>query len=81
MKNTLNIVFRELWFDVEKRHKTIAASGVWRFPQLWFDVEKRHKTMRKALFCVLTALWFDVEKRHKTMKYVPVQQQHSCGLM
>ena len=34
-----------LWFDVEKRYKTIAA---WEIPfirELWFDVEKRYKTI------------------------------------
>ena len=35
----------QLWFDVEKRYKTIAALGKEGRSQLWFDVEKRYKTI------------------------------------
>ena len=36
-----------LWFDVEKRHKTIQSGNGETAGLLWFDVEKRHKTMRR----------------------------------
>ncbi len=34
-----------LWFDVEKRYKTIHSSVNVVLQKLWFDVEKRYKTM------------------------------------
>ncbi len=35
----------ELWFDVEKKYKTI-ISKIWNTNRkLWFDVEKKYKTM------------------------------------
>ena len=35
----------QLWFDVEKRYKTMAPRNRPTRLQLWFDVEKRYKTM------------------------------------
>ena len=35
----------QLWFDVEKRYKTINYRNVSGMAQLWFDVEKRFKTI------------------------------------
>ena len=34
-----------LWFDVEKRYKTIAFNPLVIKITLWFDVEKRYKTI------------------------------------
>ena len=47
-----------LWFDVEKRYKTIHLANVSQLHQLWFDVEKRYKTIvlhtsRNAASCGL----------------------------
>ena len=35
-----------LWFDVEKRYKTIGVSMWTSLKTLWFDVEKRYKTKK-----------------------------------
>ena len=35
-----------LWFDVERRYKTIAGLTTALRPLLWFDVERRYKTIR-----------------------------------
>ena len=35
----------ELWFDVERRYKTISAGSIFRNCKLWFDVERRYKTI------------------------------------
>ena len=37
-----------LWFDVERRYKTIMGDSVGIFSQLWFDVERRYKTIEDA---------------------------------
>ena len=34
-----------LWFDVEKRYKTIGSRTTRIMFVLWFDVEKRYKTI------------------------------------
>ena len=34
-----------LWFDVERRYKTIIESEGWIAIGLWFDVERRYKTI------------------------------------
>ena len=34
-----------LWFDVERRYKTIGARLYYDYPRLWFDVERRYKTI------------------------------------
>ena len=36
----------ELWFDVERRYKTIIFGGGSPVNGLWFDVERRYKTMK-----------------------------------
>ena len=62
-----NCVMVKLWFDVEKRYKTING-GYWRtVDELWFDVEKRYKTMFGFNVDNINKLWFDVEKRYKTI--------------
>ena len=35
-----------LWFDVEKKYKTIGSVNMHHHSLLWFDVEKKYKTMR-----------------------------------
>ena len=44
--------FLPLWFDVEKRYKTIAVLHRVDGVLLWFDVEKRYKTI-DAVICDL----------------------------
>ena len=34
-----------LWFDVERRYKTMVQGTHPRSAALWFDVERRYKTM------------------------------------
>ena len=34
-----------LWFDVERRYKTVAEANAAAQAALWFDVERRYKTM------------------------------------
>ena len=34
-----------LWFDVEKKYKTIPTFTTWASRELWFDVEKKYKTI------------------------------------
>ena len=34
-----------LWFDVEKKYKTIVMLPGWQASRLWFDVEKKYKTI------------------------------------
>ena len=35
----------QLWFDVERRYKTIFYRYVASTRELWFDVERRYKTI------------------------------------
>ena len=35
-----------LWFDVERRYKTMQVIGFQTMNLLWFDVERRYKTIR-----------------------------------
>ena len=58
-----------LWFDVEKRYKTICLRGKDKGRGLWFDVEKRYKTIERPNGTNDARLWFDVEKRYKTIEY------------
>ena len=37
---------RELWFDVERRYKTILGRFIGARFVLWFDVERRYKTIK-----------------------------------
>ena len=39
-----------LWFDVEKKYKTIWAPCSPLHSRLWFDVEKKYKTMFGEIF-------------------------------
>ena len=71
----------KLWFDVEKRYKTIVGSNFRASYQLWFDVEKRYKTINGSNSNKGNELWFDVEKRYKTIVRRPHSQTASCGLM
>ena len=34
-----------LWFDVERRYKTIISQAAEGASKLWFDVERRYKTI------------------------------------
>ena len=38
----------KLWFDVERRYKTITSTGRELTPVLWFDVERRYKTIMEG---------------------------------
>ena len=38
-----------LWFDVEKRYKTMSVASSVAAKELWFDVEKRYKTMDRII--------------------------------
>ena len=71
----------QLWFDVERRYKTILRQnllGAWR---LWFDVERRYKTICTRQERHFPQLWFDVERRYKTMLAMSIEYTKSCGLM
>ena len=35
----------QLWFDVERRYKTIYGQQKQLAAELWFDVERRYKTI------------------------------------
>ena len=71
----------ELWFDVEKRYKTIRCTPTKSVRQLWFDVEKRYKTIHLTSHLFIYKLWFDVEKRYKTMAACEITAIDGCGLM
>ena len=47
MSHEIGINGVALWFDVEKRYKTIRNRKNRTIIQLWFDVEKRYKTIRQ----------------------------------
>ena len=57
----------KLWFDVERRYKTMEFVKFLNLITLWFDVERRYKTMFTGTTSSLTVLWFDVERRYKTI--------------
>ena len=48
MKTRQGQTFQSLWFDVERRYKTILAVFASNSTELWFDVERRYKTMLPA---------------------------------
>ena len=56
-----------LWFDVEKKYKTITMSMISDPSRLWFDVEKKYKTIMLKLSVIGNLLWFDVEMKYKTI--------------
>ena len=60
-------VIAKLWFDVERRYKTILRQLNETLPWLWFDVERRYKTIGTLSCFGREQLWFDVERRYKTM--------------
>ena len=70
-----------LWFDVERRNKTICALYVLMSQLLWFDVERRNKTIIGASEAGTVLLWFDVERRNKTIPNSLVTTKSGCGLM
>ena len=37
----------QLWFDVERRYKTMECGLTLYKVQLWFDVERRYKTIQQ----------------------------------
>ena len=43
------VIKDRLWFDVERRYKTIVVAVVPAEWRLWFDVERRYKTIRRPL--------------------------------
>ena len=70
-----------LWFDVEKKYKTIAYLKLTSWRRLWFDVEKEYKTIPRNGMCETTSLWFDVEKKYKTIHAAISGHVPRCGLM
>ena len=38
-----------MWFDVERRYKTIQTEFDKQMTWLWFDVERRYKTIDKVV--------------------------------
>ena len=70
-----------LWFDVEKRYKTMNRYQYPYHQQLWFDVEKRYKTIDLCEMFPDAQLWFDVEKRYKTIPRSDIGRTACCGLM
>ena len=71
----------KLWFDVEKRYKTMYLREVRGLSELWFDVEKRYKTIVSNFNYFKSMLWFDVEKRYKTISDSKAPINRRCGLM
>ena len=67
MACTPQSILQELWFDVERRYKTIQFLQVCIDIQLWFDVERRYKTILLLPAQCQDRLWFDVERRYKTI--------------
>ena len=53
-----------LWFDVERRYKTIDGTRMPRTGRLWFDVERRYKTIQTLGGEYNGKLWFDVERQY-----------------
>ena len=43
----------QLWFDVEKKYKTISIDIKGSRATLWFDVEKKYKTINAKIIRVL----------------------------
>ena len=70
-----------MWFDVEKRYKTIYEAATLGEAALWFDVEKRYKTIYQLISGKSQGLWFDVEKRYKTIDSSTEALDGRCGLM
>ena len=81
MSSTSNGMSSLLWFDVERRYKTIRQSLRHWQQQLWFDVERRYKTIIESTDNNRLLLWFDVERRYKTIWTEAELIQISCGLM
>ena len=40
----------KLWFDVERRYKTITRRQRYNRLWLWFDVERRYKTIKSQIY-------------------------------
>ena len=70
-----------LWFDVEKKYKTMQHGFTEGSGTLWFDVEKKYKTIDLSKVNVKSLLWFDVEKKYQTIVKICVGKSISCGLM
>ena len=47
MKEEIEAIKKRLWFDVERRYKTMKSAEKGELKKLWFDVERRYKTMTK----------------------------------
>ena len=72
---------QRLWFDVERRYKTIVTIDFKKDDGLWFDVERRYKTIAAPDCRRLQQLWFDVERRYKTIRTRGRTSWPCCGLM
>ena len=70
-----------LWFDVERRYKTILTLPPMARTWLWFDVERRYKTIYTEKKEMRRWLWFDVERRYKTIAQRGENLATGCGLM
>ena len=70
-----------LWFDVERRYKTIYTEKKEMSRWLWFDVERRYKTIVEIVRYSGQELWFDVERRYKTIGQNTSTDTSSCGLL
>ena len=70
-----------MWFDVERRYKTILPLHDYITQELWFDVERRYKTITPRVIMTDVLLWFDVERRYKTIQSHGELVGDSCGLM
>ena len=46
MKHGIEEQYSKLWFDVERRYKTILTVYCNQIVGLWFDVERRYKTIK-----------------------------------
>ena len=75
------MVWKMLWFDVEKRYLTTRHGLRRKSALLWFDVEKRYLTTLQPSSLSVLRLWFDVEKRYLTTKNEGNEKKDGCGLM
>ena len=48
MRETARATGALLWFDVERRYKTMPDTSIVFIAWLWFDVERRYKTIYQS---------------------------------
>ena len=53
MRTSASKTSLQLWFDVEKKYKTIEALRTEYEKGLWFDVEKKYKTIKLGSECLI----------------------------